>query len=41
MFSYSRPLIVGASIPAHMIFGARTQAVGGPAVAEKPNFLNF
>jgi len=39
MFSGSRPLMVGASIPARIVFGARPQAVGGtddlPAVIVK------
>jgi hypothetical protein len=39
MFSYSRLLMVGALIPARIVFGARPQAVGGtddlPAVIVK------
>jgi hypothetical protein len=39
MFSYSRLLMVGASIPARIVFGARPQAVGGtddlPAVVKR------
>jgi hypothetical protein len=41
MLGSSRPLMVGASIPARIVFGARPQAVGGtddlPAVIVKRN----